>query len=49
MKTVKIGKAEYLAIKALAKKRSQYLQYHLNEAVRQYLAKQQQSKEQEAA
>jgi hypothetical protein len=38
LRTVKIGEAEYRAIKALADKRQQFLQYHLNEAVRVYLA-----------
>lgn len=35
--TVKIGKAEYKAIKELAKDRGQFLSYHLNLAIRQYL------------
>jgi hypothetical protein len=47
LKTVKIGKAEYLAIRALAKKRGQFIQHHLNEAIRQYIAVQN-SKEQAA-
>jgi hypothetical protein len=40
MKTVKIGKKEYDAIKALALRRGQFLSYHLNQAVKQYLAAQ---------
>lgn len=36
-KTVKIGKREYEALKALARKRGQFLQYVLNEAVRKYV------------
>lgn len=46
MKTVKIGIAEYRAIKALAKKDGRLLQHHLTEAIRAYLAAQ--SKEQAA-
>ena len=38
MKTVKIGMAEYRAIKAHAKKHGKLLQYVLTEAIRQYLA-----------
>lgn len=37
LKTVRIGKSEYLAMKVLAKKRGQFITYLLNEAVRQYL------------
>lgn len=36
--TVKIGKAEQQAMKALAKSRGQFLSFLLNEAIRQYLA-----------
>jgi len=37
LKTVKIDKRLYDTIKALAKKRGQFLSFHLNQAVRQYL------------
>jgi len=47
LRTVKIGEAEYRAIKALAKKRGRFIQYLLNEAIRQYLASEQ-SKEKAA-
>jgi hypothetical protein len=40
LKTVKIGMSEYRAIKALAKKDGRYLQHHLTEAIRTYLASQ---------
>ena len=38
MKTVKIGMAEYRAVKALSKKQGRLLQHVLTEAIRQYLA-----------
>lgn len=38
MKTVKVGKSEYEAIKALALRRGQFLSFHLNRAIRQYIA-----------
>lgn len=47
LKTVKIGMQEYKAIKALAEKRGQFLQYVLNAALRSYLAAEQ-SKEKAA-
>ncbi len=46
LRTVKIGEQEYRAIKALAKKRGNLLQYILTEAIRAYLVAQ--SKEQAA-
>lgn len=49
MKPVRIGAAEYKAMKALAKKRGQFLTYLLNEAVRQYLAAQVEPAKTEAA
>lgn len=36
-KTVKVGKKEYEALKALAKRRGQFLQFVLNEAIRRYV------------
>jgi hypothetical protein len=38
MRSVKIGSIEYKAIKALAKKRGQFITFLLNEAIRMYLA-----------
>jgi len=38
MRSVKIREAEYRMLKALAKKRGQFLSYVLTEAIRQYLA-----------
>jgi hypothetical protein len=38
MQSVKIGSLEYKAIKALAKKRGQFITFLLNEAIRAYLA-----------
>lgn len=37
MRTVKIGKAEYLKVKALALRRGQFLSYVLNQAIRAYI------------
>lgn len=36
-KTIKVGQREYEAIKALAKKRGQFLKYVINEALRKYV------------
>lgn len=47
LKTVKIEKTEYLAVKALSKRKGRLLQHVLTEAIRQYLATEQ-SKEQAA-
>lgn len=41
-KTVKISEKEYREIRALAKKQGKFLQFLLNEAVRQYLLKENQ-------
>ena len=41
LQTVKIGKSEYTAIKALAKKRGMLLQHLLNQAVKRFLASEQ--------
>jgi hypothetical protein len=38
MQSVKIGATEYKAIKALAKKRGQFITFLLNEAIRFYLS-----------
>jgi hypothetical protein len=47
LRTVKIGEPEYKAIKALAIKRGRFIQFLLNEAIRQYLTTEK-SKEQAA-
>jgi hypothetical protein len=39
LKVVRIGEAEYKGIKAIARERHQFLTFHINEAIREYLKK----------